>query len=537
MVTGIGSKMVVNSDELGKSTLQAILLPCSHLCPETKLFFIRLVYFYDAEYFNGATRDLAKQFGLTDLVINRAMDELTVAGLLAKRKVKSGTKGRPRIEYRITDLFFSQTPPNGYTVSHSFQDVLGLVIGIYRCGFAERYQVVKFLLTIKKILLRKIPFRAFEKNFRTDLKPIERVMDVESQRALAFQYFKVIARMKSSMRLLLVVLIACANRAGLVEGVTIKQLMNLTGMTKKRLMQHMTELVKQEYIRRFVPDYVGAYSPLKDRTGICLLNLCNANFEKAGVAQVGFVALLPPEFPVSAQLDAAAFKELDQSHRQYVGQVLQLYTPKDDHDHDDFLMQDSKLDIDHQVQLFKKMIVKQAQLPAALRLFEQLNEGLVQFLLLKLDQLAFEIIRQRWSNYQFETDYQKFVRRNQGEWTQRLTPDSTELGELIWAVAELKAWRYIQFIASGKHSVFHVCVPSGFTPHEQNRVGFILTTHHHQCGAYFPIRFQQSRPNRQWSTLIDRKEIEQVKRDYGFLTKSGLTDEERRRVYSSFMDG
>ena len=201
-------------------------------------------------------------------------------------------------------------------------------------------------------------------------------------------------------------------------------------------------------------------------------------------------------------------------------------------------MQDSKLDIDHQVQLFKKMIVKQAQLPAALRLFEQLNEGLVQFLLLKLDQLAFEIIRQRWPNYQFETDYQKFVGRHRGRWIQKFTPDSTELGELIWAVAELKAWRYMQFIASGKHPVFHICVPSGFTPHEQNRVGFILTTHrHHQRGEHFTIRFQQSHPNRQWSTLTDRKEIEQVKRDYGFLTKSSLPDEETLKLCLSLMDG
>ena len=514
--------------------MKALMLPIRGVKPESKLFLIRVVYRYGSTFFDGSTRRLGRDFVMTDLVINRALRELTIAGVLRKVKHHSGGKGRPRNRYQLTAEFIAQPLPQSANGFHSYYKIIDLVCGVDRF-LANRLRAAHFKTHIQALIEKKQAVFQFMENRLTHT-PIMGEGLLKSW----FEFDDVFwgfTAMKFSLRVLLAILISYADGAGVLQGVTIKQLMNLTGMTKKRLMQHMTELVKQEYIRRFVPDYVGAYSPLKDRTGICLLNLCNANFEKAGVAQVGFVALLPPEFPVSAQLDAAAFKELDQSHRQYVGQVLQLYTPKDDHDHDDFLMQDSKLDIDHQVQLFKKMIVKQAQLPAALRLFEQLNEGLVQFLLLKLDQLAFEIIRQRWSNYQFETDYQKFVRRNQGEWTQRLTPDSTELGELIWAVAELKAWRYMQFIASGKHSVFHVCVPSGFTPHEQNRVGFILTTHHHQCGAYFPIRFQQSRPNRQWSTLIDRKEIEQVKRDYGFLTKSGLTDEERRRVYSSFMDG
>ena len=147
-------------------------------------------------------------------------------------------------------------------MSRGFRKILSLLIGVYHCRL-DRYPAVIFQLAIKKIIFQKVNFKFIKKKRYMDLIPIDYSVVFEDRWAGAFHYFKIASEMKSSMRLLLAVLVACADRAGVVQGVTIKQLMDLTGMTKKRLMQHLAKLVRQVYLRRFIPDYVGVYSPFK----------------------------------------------------------------------------------------------------------------------------------------------------------------------------------------------------------------------------------------------------------------------------------
>lgn len=525
--------------------VRAVMLPMHRVGPESKLFLIRLVFIYGATAFNGDTRRLGRDFALTDAVVDRGFRELVIAGVLRKSKYHSGGKGRPRNRYQLTEEFLAKRLPRSAYGFKNFYLILNLVCGngttahVIQTKEVMRFRaILNFISNNRRFRFNWVQHKTAHYNVRRKNLVMPWPMPSESSNSLS--------KMKASMRLLLAVLIVCADGVGVVQGMSIKQLMDLTGMTKKRLMQHLAVLVKQGYIRRFVPDYMGINSPFKDRTGICLLNLCHAQFYDACTPQIGLVAVMSRERSITVNFDEPVFNGLDQSTKQYVSRILQLSVPLPEPEpnsrEDRLLISRMSSYINTEHDYLKKKIVTQAQSPAALRLFGQLNEGLVQFLLLKLDQIAFELMRQRKSYHlRFEPDYVRFCEKFMGAWDQKFTQGYADIGELIWALAELKAWRYMNFIkASGRLediSVFNTCVSSGLEPLEKYRMGFIVTKHSgYKLAVDLPIHFQAPPPNSGWQRLTDPKQIEQVKRDYGFVTKSGLTDEETRKLYSTFMD-
>lgn len=202
--------------------------------PKSKIFFIRLLLVYGSELFAGAIRPLACDLRLSEDVVRHALSKLIAAGVIEKHTEAQASRGRPKVLYQVSSAVTKTLKSVKKKFSTTRLAILGEILD----------------LTILK----------------RSTKPVE-------------------IGLSPSARLLFAVLLSLADFSGVVERVSLKKLVQLTGMTRPRLRSQISLLFKKGYLHCFVLDCVGKASPFVNTEGSYFLNLAHPSFVESGFAQ------------------------------------------------------------------------------------------------------------------------------------------------------------------------------------------------------------------------------------------------------------
>lgn len=215
-------------------TVSVLQTPLLGVDPKSKIFFIRLLLVYGSELFAGAIRPLARDLRLSEKVVRHALSKLIAAEVIEKHTDAQASRGRPKVLYRVSAAVTKKLKSVKKKFSTTRLAILGEMLD----------------LTILK----------------RSTKPVE-------------------IRLSPSARLLFAVLLSLADFSGVVGRVSLKKLMQLTGMTRPRLRSQISLLFKKDYLHCFVLDCVGKASPFVNTEGSYFLNLAHPSFLESGFSQ------------------------------------------------------------------------------------------------------------------------------------------------------------------------------------------------------------------------------------------------------------
>lgn len=207
-------------NEIKQKILALLASNFIELEPESKVFLARFIVCYPELLSQDCVRDMVKKTGMNDRVISRSLTNLVESGILTSYQVIQG-RGRPRTRYRISEIFKIKLESLVKLKDDRYFSIVTLLLGI----------------NLKKNI-----------DLKDNLK------------------------MTVSESLLLAVLLVHAEKGGVVQKLSIKVLMQLTGMTKRRILSHVKNLKNLGYLHEAMLDFSGN-SFFKEVLGVYYLNL------------------------------------------------------------------------------------------------------------------------------------------------------------------------------------------------------------------------------------------------------------------------
>lgn len=212
--------------------------------PESKYFLIKFFQHYTFKCSQETLKNLAKQFRTNDRVVSRALNSLVEQKILCRTESRKG-RGRPRSHYFIMQTFSESLDKDATLKNDAYEDIIKLLLDIHE----ESEGIDKNLSELNK---------------RTSSK----LSDSERQLLdLSKRFF-----LSASERLLLALLFTHADHGGLVKNFSFQQLMNFTGMSKRRILNQLEKLKKYNFIYKYNLDFQGICF-FESVTGTYSLNL------------------------------------------------------------------------------------------------------------------------------------------------------------------------------------------------------------------------------------------------------------------------
>lgn len=214
-----------NYKEIKQEILALVVSNFIELEPESKVFLARFIVCYPELLAQDCVKDMVKKIGMNDRVISRSLTNLVDSRILTSYQVIQG-RGRPRTKYSVSKVFKTKLEPTLKLKDERYFSIVTLVLGI----------------NLKKNI---------------DLKDNLKLTVSES--------------------LLLAVLFVHAEQGGVVQNLSIKVLIQLTGMTKRRILSHIKKLKTLGYLHEAILDFSGN-SFFKEPSGLYNLNLSHPTY-------------------------------------------------------------------------------------------------------------------------------------------------------------------------------------------------------------------------------------------------------------------
>lgn len=223
MNSGLASKILVNK--------------AGAIGPEAKLLLLRFVAVSGEGPVRATTRDLARRFGIALNVISRATSELAEAGFVVRRPVVDG-RGRPAYEYEVMpgaiESLKRECPPE--TPSHWSLIELLLMEQVCQAPASREGDTAEL---------------SDDSSANVDAASTLKSTPSRPSRKGAG------ATLSSANRMLLLVLLAHADRMGVVQGIGGTELAALAGLASGRLATQVEKLVGLGLVRSVVNGVTG----------------------------------------------------------------------------------------------------------------------------------------------------------------------------------------------------------------------------------------------------------------------------------------